>query len=305
MESQKINENLQDYKTEGGQKSNKPILNNMYLATIYIPLSIILLFFMYFLIRAKDYTTKQLIMKKVIFMIVLFSLISYLNGVYSINFYNPMIDDKPLYDYGVNHLPRISEKFSNFFATSANAIPYIYLAIGLVNLFLLKNKILANYNIEVFAKYLFVVSVLFIIRISCWAFTNVPPLHKCKNPTNLILNPIKIFSEETNPRSERTCSDMMFSGHTFMTFIMCLFLLFNPPMLSNEGFGNNIIKYGWLSILTILMTIYPFTVVMSGLHYTHDVIVGAFFALFIFFAFNNHILRGKYGLNNISYGLYK
>jgi hypothetical protein len=294
--------NTTDFKTEGGEKIDKPLLNNMYLATIYIPISIILLFFMYFLIREKEYSIKQLLLKKVFFMIILFSLISYLNGVYSINFYNPMIDEKPLYDYGVNHLPRISEKFSNFFATLANAIPYIYLTIGLYYLFINKNNNLANYNIEVFAKYLFVVSVLFIIRISCWAFTNVPPLHKCKNPTDLILNPMKIFSEETNPRSERTCSDMMFSGHTFMTFIMCLFLLFNPPLLTSSIFS---FKFIWLGILSILMTVYPFTVVMSGLHYTHDVIVGAFFALFIFFAFNIHILRGKYGLENISYGIFK
>lgn len=181
-------------------------------------------------------------------------------------------DNPPLYDRLHNVLP---------------VFPKIYpdvLAVGLVTYFVLRwgfkyPKVLENY--------IWILVILFVGRVLTFTMTQFPPSRPgCstrREGDKIIANPF--------PKNWQACRDMMYSGHTFHTLLILLFVLY----LSKS--------YAEKTIVFMLVILELILVIGSRSHYSCDVFVGSLVTILIFYAWPgaDQVLRnivdgGIYGI---------
>ena len=170
-------------------------------------------------------------------------------------FYN---DKKPseLYDSGFNYIPVLNYQFLDDILVS---LPLIF---GLY------------YNIN-FNEFLFVLTIIFVLREITTTITLLPPTPSCYQR-----NYDKMTKSKWITRISGTCNETIFSGHTTLMLLMILFIL--PKIKSN------IFKI----IIYIYAVVTSLVIVSLRSHYSIDVILAWVICILFYIAyFGNKIVK--------------
>lgn len=177
-----------------------------------------------------------------------FAITGYLNGFVAVNMYDPEKYYSPLVDYFHIYLPQIAFGIPNYLLLS-----YI--------VYFLARKIRLN-NLCDLNNFMISVSLLFTIRLFTFPLTIVPPPFPNCQSRNASQGIIWNVFGSLYDGSDNTCIDMMFSGHASYFTLIFLYMFAN---LTNR----------YEKILNIAFwAMGVFSVILSHMHYTSDVIVG-------------------------------
>ena len=192
------------------------------------------------------------------FLIVLiyFCIISYSNEWFAVNQPNYYKKSKPLKDLGFNVFPKINPSIANYM---------LYLTVAyFFARFIFK-------DISVLTSFLFIMSIIFTMRIFCFNVTHMPFTWKnCENKEKWQRTFMFIYDTDS-------CGDYMFSGHASYYALIVLFFLY---------FSKNMNEKILVTIYSILGTI---AVIAGRLHYSrcfcctfHYNIIILYISLFLF-----------------------
>ncbi|XWV24540.1 putative phosphatidylcholine ceramide cholinephosphotransferase 2-like [Tupanvirus deep ocean] len=201
---------------------------------------------------------------KLLFAVISFSIISYLNGLVALNMINPAINSPTLPDIGFRYLPQISATVPNLLLVFS----CIYFAI----------RFFRFENLKILIDLVWCITVLFAIRLFTFTVTIVPPStigcinRNINDPIEWNVVKYLIFS------NDNTCTDYMFSGHACYFVILFLFAL-------------QLSRYKWEKILYAVVTLLGLASIVCGhIHYTADVVVGIVLSFWCFNLIENKII---------------
>lgn len=195
-----------------------------------------------------------------ILVLIYFCIISYSNEWFAVNQPNYYKQSVPLIDMGFNVLPKISPNIANYML-------YIMVSFFVVK-FIMK-------DISVITSFLFIMSIIFTMRIFCFNVTHMPFTWKnCENKETW--QRTFMFLYETD-----SCGDYMFSGHAAYYVLIVLFFLY---------FSKNMKE----KIVVMLYSILGIIAVIAGrLHYSVDVFVAIFITTLSFYTFRYFCLTNN------------
>lgn len=201
-----------------------------------------------------------------VFAIIFYLLIGYINEFVAENQVYHSINDPPLFDRGHNLLPLVSQDLPN---------------IGLISFLIYFIIRWGIKNTDALSNYLWIISFLFIGRVVLLSVTQIPPaIPGCstvKAGDSLYFN---VFRKGWNE-----CLDYMYSGHTIHCVLVAIFTFY---------LSNNIVEKTLVILATILELL---LVIGSRMHYTSDVLVGTLVTILMFFSWP--------GVNNIMHHINK
>jgi len=189
----------------------------------------------------------------IILALVCYGIIGYINEFVAQNQIDHEIDRPPLYDRLHNILPHISHWYPD---------------IGLI-LFVM--YFIIRWGVEyprVFENYIWIIVFLFIGRVVIFSLTQMPPPRDgCSTKEKGDKIRVNVFR-----KNWVECLDLMYSGHTFHTILVSLFVLYIAPNIYEK-------------ILVFACSCVEMLLVIAGrLHYTSDVLVSALITVLFFFS---------------------
>lgn len=207
---------------------------------------------------------------QLILVLLLFSAISYINGLFAINLVNSIRTQPTLPDIGFSILPQISAMYPNMLFI----ISFIYFCF----------RFIRRDNIDALIKLLWCMTILFTLRLITFTVTTVPPATTfcyARNDNSTIeWNVFNILLS----KDDNTCIDYMFSGHTIYFMILLLFVL---------NFSQSIVEKIFCSIHTLFSIL---SIISGRIHYTVDVVVAIIittgcYYIFVYKNGNKHSLN--------------
>lgn len=184
--------------------------------------------------------------------LLLYGAIGYINQFAAQAQVHHEVDDPPLFDRGHQVLPAMRPLASN---------------VGLVlfvSYFVLRWGVRQPRALQ---EYIFMLVVLFIGRVIIFPMTQYPP----PRPGCSARKP----GEPLDPnvfRPWQECLDLMYSGHTFHTVLVCLFVLY-------------LSEHAWEKALVLALGVVELLLVLAArLHYTTDVLVSVLVSTLLFYS---------------------
>jgi hypothetical protein len=204
--------------------------------------------------------------------IIVYLIVGYINQFATENTIYYVIDQPPLYDSGHNVLPLVPKIYADM------------TVISIVSYFILRWGFLYPKTLE---NYLWLATILFIGRIAMFSVTQLPPpIPGCSSK-----KPDEPIHFQVMRTKWQECKDLIYSGHTFHTVLVLLFILY----LSN----SNLEKL----IITVVSGIALVLIIASRIHYTVDVLLATLITILVFYAWpgvdkviNNIRVGGLYGI---------
>lgn len=202
------------------------------------------------------------------YIIILFSLVSYLNGFFAVNVANKSINATSLPDIGFQLLPHINSMYSN--------LMLVFFVIYYCLRFFRKK------NSNEIARLIWCLTILFSFRLVTFLVTHFPPatsecIHK-SDADPIIWNVVGFLMT----KNFNSCLDYMFSGHVIYLITLYLSL-------------SNLSKYLLENIFFFLyITISIITIIASRLHYTVDVMVAIILSGY---CYNYYALKDRMNTN--------
>jgi hypothetical protein len=192
-------------------------------------------------------------MKEVIFAIVAYLFVGYINEFTAENQVYHTVHDPPLFDRGHQLFPVISMNYANG------------LLIALLFYFLFR---WALKHPSTLVNYLWMTTFLFIGRVVLLTVTQLPPpILGCSSVAKGDPLHFKLLQ-----KTWTECMDLMYSGHTIHSVLIALFVLYLSP-------------YAWEKIIISGLTLIELCFIIAGrLHYTSDVLVAALVSFLTFVA---------------------
>lgn len=195
--------------------------------------------------------------------IITYALVGYLNEFAAQNQVDREIDRPPLFDRGHELMSHV---ISPIYSNAGLIIFALYFALrwGL------------PYP-ALFAEYIWMLVLLFIVRVVIFSVTQFPPPSpNCS--TRKFGDPIhwNVFNKDW-----KECLDLMYSGHTFHTVLICLFVINSKCSVIEK----------WVVVLLGAFEIY--LVIAGRLHYTADVLVAILVTVLLFYTWPGvrHVLE--------------
>jgi len=190
-------------------------------------------------------------MKEIVFALLAYLGIGYINEFTAENQVYHNINDPPLYDRGHRIFPVISKNYPN------------YLLIALVIYFISR---WGYKHPTTIVNYLWMITVLFTGRVILLTVTQLPPpLPGCSTVNKE--DPLH-FKVLQNTWVE--CMDLMYSGHAIHSVLILMFVLYLSPY--------KLERYGLMAITFIELCF----IIAARLHYTSDVLVATIVTLLLF-----------------------
>ena len=148
----------------------------------------------------------------------------------------------------------IHDNFEKLLSISTvNKILYIYLFYCFIRIITINYKYIPDV--------LFLIIILFLLRLITFSVTTVPPPYKLEKNKKLCKR--KLFINKIGfslQKIQYTCNDLMFSGHTVHIISFLLIILY---------FSKNLFEKILLSIISIIILFF----IISSDHYSSDVVV--------------------------------
>jgi hypothetical protein len=202
----------------------------------------------------QEFLGKLSTMQRLIIALTLYGALGYLNEFAAQSQVNHEVRKEPLFDRGHNLIPAVPMAYSNVLLIAA--IVYFVLRFGIQRPALLEN-------------YLWIIAILFLGRVIIFSVTQYPP----PSPECSSRQPGDPISANVfRKKGWEECLDLMYSGHTFHTVLVCLFVLYASP-------------YRLEKFVVLTLALLELVLVIAGrLHYTSDVLVSILVTTLIFYA---------------------
>jgi len=193
--------------------------------------------------------------KKLIYSLILFIIVIYVNEWLAINQPTPK-DNTPLKDEIHELFPRISSSY-------ANTLLAFFTIYGICRLFYYKD------SVDILMKFLNITSLIFIIRALSFSLTHMPFIRglNCDNPSKWGHRFFFLYDIHA-------CGDYFISGHTVIGVLIFLITL------KHSKYKLEKIIMGILTIILLMTT------VIGRLHYSVDIINGVVYSLMGWLIYN-------------------